>query len=234
MHLVLSLIDFENLMTQEPNNDHRKLALEHLWNWFSLHSTQRLQAVNFFLIAISFLSAAYVTAAKEKLHSLAAAVAILAMIVSFLFYRVERRIRALIHAAEDGLHPLQSELATSLKNEAVRICDRVEKVQSGQWHYSKVFRFLYFTTGIVFGLGVVYAFWLEFSATPGAPNLNLVLEALLAIFLITFGYEMLTDQPRPAPSEAPSKAAAWLRTILGGGCVLTGIAVIGHLVITKL
>lgn len=216
-------------------DDIRKLALDHLWNWFSLHSTQRLQAVYFYLISISFLSAAYVTAAKEKLNWLAAAVAVLAMAISFLFYRLERRIRALIHAAENGLKPIQSELANSLNNDDIRICEHVEKVKSGEWHYSKVFRFLYFTTGIAFGLGVTFSAWLEFSTTPGAPAFNLVLEAVLAMFLFVFGYEMLTDQPRiDKPSQGSAKTAAWIQTVLGALSIVAAIAIIGYLVIAKL
>jgi hypothetical protein len=34
---------------------------EHAWSWFSMHAQQRMQTLNFFLIAMAFLAAAYGT-----------------------------------------------------------------------------------------------------------------------------------------------------------------------------
>ena len=70
--------------------DAAKVALDHAWAWFSLHATQRLQSVNFFLVAIAFLSAAFVTAAKEKMYELASGIAGLAIFTTYFFYRTER------------------------------------------------------------------------------------------------------------------------------------------------
>src|SRR5882757_915360 len=39
-------------------------GLDHAWQWFTLHATQRMQAVNFFLVATAFLSTAYVAALR--------------------------------------------------------------------------------------------------------------------------------------------------------------------------
>jgi hypothetical protein len=222
-------------MAEEPkqSGDNRKMALDHAWAWFSLHSTQRLQAVNFFLVAMAFLSAAYVTAAKEKLHALAIGVAALAMVVSFLFYRVERRIRSLIHAAEAAMKPLQSELAKSLENEALNLSQRVEELKAGEWKYSKVFKYLYVTTGASFSLGLLYATWTAFSTAPGAPAFNLAVAAMLAIFLVVCGYEMLVERLHSS-SDRASNFARWLQIVLGGVCVLVGVGIACHLVLTRL
>ena len=90
----------------ELDSEKEKIALDHAWAWFSLHATQRLQSVNFFLVATAFLSAAFVTAAKEKMYALAGGIAVLAVLISYVLYRMERRVRSLIHAAEHAIAPL--------------------------------------------------------------------------------------------------------------------------------
>ena len=75
-------------------------ALEHAWNWFSLHAAHRMQSVNFFLVAVAFLSAAFVTALQIPNHFIAGAVAALGVFVSTFFNRLELRIQELIHAGE--------------------------------------------------------------------------------------------------------------------------------------
>ncbi len=132
-----------------------KLAMDHAWAWFSLHATQRLQSVNFFLVAIAFLSAAFVTAAKEKMYEVASGVAILGVVTSYLFYKIELRIRYLLHASEDAIKPLQKRLVEALDIKALDISEIVEAERPGEWKYSKVFWCLYTATGIAFALALV-------------------------------------------------------------------------------
>ncbi|GJL66405.1 MAG: hypothetical protein NPIRA05_13760 [Nitrospirales bacterium] len=143
----------------EYDSGKAKVALDHAWAYFSLHATQRLQTVNFFLIATAFLLAAFVTAIKEELHLLAACVALLSVLISYFFLQLEHRIRSLIKAAEDAMKPLQDELAESLEIDTLRIVSHVEESKNGEWKYSKVFRFLYRTAIAAFSLGFFYAIY---------------------------------------------------------------------------
>jgi Flp pilus assembly protein TadB len=76
-----------------------RMAFDYAWNYFSLHSGQRMQSLNFFLIAAAFLASSYVTAIVGG-HPLIAAGLSLLGAFSSLVYRIERRVRGLIHAAE--------------------------------------------------------------------------------------------------------------------------------------
>ena len=49
----------------EPN-DAASARRVHAWNWFVLHSGQRMQAFNFFLVATAFLIAGYVSLLEKN------------------------------------------------------------------------------------------------------------------------------------------------------------------------
>ena len=76
-------------------------GIDHAWQWFSLHATHRMQAVNFFLVASTFLSAAYVSALHFSLPVVAAGVSGLGMMASVCFYLFELRIRKLVKRLKD-------------------------------------------------------------------------------------------------------------------------------------
>jgi hypothetical protein len=219
---------------QERDDNIEKTALEHTWEWFSLHATQRLQSVNFFLIAMAFLSAAFVTAAKEKMYVVAGGVAILATSVSYFFYRLERRIRSLVKAAEAAMLPLEDKLANALNVDALRIVSLVEDGRIGEWKYSKVFRYLYLASGIAFVLGLLYVSWAAFSETPGTAAFNVVVQAVLGVFLMLCGYEMLFSVPRSPNADQVRATTRWILLALGVVCIVVGIVVICHLVFLRL
>lgn len=214
----------------ERNVETEKIALDHAWAWFALHANQRLQSVNFFLIAMAFLSAAFVAATKERMHAVASGVAILAATISFLFYRVERRIRSLLHAAEDAIDPLQERLARSIDLEAIRIVSRVEDGKPGEWKYSKVFRYLYFITGATFILGLLYVSWSAWSENPETKTFSIVVQAVLGIFFVLWGYEMISGLPRMLNADRSQITARWLMLAIGTICVVTGIVIACNLV----
>jgi hypothetical protein len=130
-------------------------GLRHAWDWFTLHATQRLQAVNFFLLAMAFLSTAYVSALRFP--QVAAGVSLLGALFAVLFFRFEMRIQELIKAAENALQPAQQELAEVTHIPALRICQAVEVGKRPFTKYSVVIRSLYLSTAVAFLLGFVYA-----------------------------------------------------------------------------
>lgn len=132
-------------------------ALEHAWNWFSLHAAHRMQSVNFFLVAVAFLSAGYVTALQIPNVLLAAAVAALGVMMSIFFNHLELRIKELIHAGEDAMKPLQAELARITGVPEIEILDRVESPKRSFTKYSLVISRIHWASGIAFSLGLVYA-----------------------------------------------------------------------------
>jgi hypothetical protein len=135
-------------------------AIDHGWEWFSLHATHRMQAVNFFLLASAFLSAAYVSALRFTYPLVAVGVAALGVGFSVCFNRFELRIQELLRAGEAALAPAQGMLAEVVRLPEIRICERVEKPQRRFTAYSSVIRALHWVTAVGFLGGVIYAAYL--------------------------------------------------------------------------
>ena len=86
------------------------VALNHVWSWFSQHANQRMQALNYFLVAAAFLTAGYASAAAAERWPPAAVVGGVGIIVSAAFNRLDARTRELVQAAEPALDLLQRAL----------------------------------------------------------------------------------------------------------------------------
>jgi hypothetical protein len=88
------------------SNDERE-AQTYAWNWFVLHSGQRLQMVNFWLVSVAFLAAAFVQARASHLSAVALGVSITGMVASLSFMRLDVRTRQLVRVAENALRSLE-------------------------------------------------------------------------------------------------------------------------------
>lgn len=130
-------------------------GMDHAWEWFTLHATQRMQAVNFFLVATAFLSTAFVAALRFPV--VAVGVSALGALFSLVFYRFEIRIQELLKAGEKALYPAQQKLADLTGVQEFRICEAVESARRPFTKYSSVIRTLYGSTAVGFLLGLIYA-----------------------------------------------------------------------------
>jgi hypothetical protein len=83
------------------------------WNWFSLHSAQRMQMVNFWLVAVAFLGAALVQAITSRLPAVAVGVSVAGALCSIGFLLLDRRTRDLIRIAERALYEVESSRASA-------------------------------------------------------------------------------------------------------------------------
>jgi len=83
-------------------------AYTYAWNWFSLHSAQRLQLVNFWLVSVAFLGTAFVQAHSGKLSAVATGVAVAGMVASLAFMQLDARTRQLVQIAEKALLHLEN------------------------------------------------------------------------------------------------------------------------------
>jgi hypothetical protein len=89
------------------------VALTHTWSWFSQHANQRMQAVNFYLVAAAFLTAAYGTTAAAERWPAAAVIGAAGVVVSLAFNQLDARTRELVRAAEPALSRMQSALVSA-------------------------------------------------------------------------------------------------------------------------
>jgi len=192
-------------------------GLEHAWQWFMLHANQRMQAVNFFLVASAFLSAAYVNALRSPV--VAAGVSVLGMVFSLSFFQFERRIQELIKAGERALYPSQQRLAELTGVAEFKICETVEVAKRPLTKYSVVIRTLYGVTGLGFFAGFVYAFHCFFN--PDAGSLPIILYRnliiLAAVAVLCLGRRLI---------ERDRAKANWFQDSVGLALVITGIFVL--------
>lgn len=217
-------------------NEARKVALEHAWEWFSLHAHQRMQSLYYFLIAAAFLFGAFTHASNTGNSTLALGVSLLGAGISYIFYRLENRVRSLIHLAEDALKPLENELAKLTSVAYVEIVSRAGRpLMPGSWKYSKVFRFLYASTGTAFTLGVLYSVWRLASKVPVfAPSFYLAMQLLVGFFLGILGFELLHTKETEITDSRLRNVRNITFTIFGILILLIALCVLIHLVFWRL
>lgn len=135
-----------------------KAALEHTWQWFALHAGQRMQGINFFLVAVAFLIAAFVTAVHNHDRSITIVIGIFGAFMAGCFSLLELRIRELIKAGEAAMKPLQARLAGTCAISELEILQRIENPQIYLSKYSIVIRLLQGGAGFIFILAAIYAY----------------------------------------------------------------------------
>ena len=140
----------------KPFSPEEKESLNHAWNWFTVHAAQRMQCVNYFLVAMAFMSTAYVTALSSGHHWAACVVGGVAAWFSICFNRLEHRTKGLVKAAEAALLPLQHRLASTTGISHLEIVKGVEATKPFG-SYSKVINALQLSAIGVFSLGAIVA-----------------------------------------------------------------------------
>jgi hypothetical protein len=142
-----------------------KEAREYAWNWFDLHSAQRMQTFNFFLVATAFLIAAYASL-LEKHRAAAVGVALVGAWVAFWFNRLDCRTRQLVKAGERALVVSETRLAEYANLPHVKILEAVEKPIPGSSSYRRVVSVIQWTIVWVFLVAAAYAVWFAGSDLP--------------------------------------------------------------------
>ena len=151
-------------MTFNADDPTQKQAFEYAWNYFTVHSGQRMQTINFFIVAVAFLFTAFVDSVTGDKYWISLGVALLGCTICLIFYRMDRRTRDLIKASEDAIKEAEPALAKSLTpnlaDNAIgkfQILSSVENTQPGAWSYSKVVRFLFGVSALTFFAGAIYS-----------------------------------------------------------------------------
>lgn len=195
-------------------------GLDHAWNWFSLHATQRLQGVYFFLLASAFVSGAYVSALRFDLPGVAAGLGVLSLLFSLGFYMLESRVRELLKAGEEALKSAQRRLAESTEVPAFRISDNVEKPKYPLTAYSKVFRLLFISAILGSTLAIAYALlWLR-----AVSQNKLALVVFYRCVLVVGGVIVLSLSAKLASfNQQPTN---WVRYLVIIGLLGTGLLVL--------
>jgi len=92
-----------------PDSSERNKQREYAWNYFQLHAGQRMASFNFFVVIAALLAVALAGALKKDSEStiVGIAVGLSLMGVSFVFWKLDQRVRYLIKHAEAALKTLE-------------------------------------------------------------------------------------------------------------------------------
>ncbi|GAA4083073.1 hypothetical protein [Nonomuraea soli] len=107
-------------------NDHESLvaALEHAQRWYEHRLGLGLQILNFYLVSIAVMAAAYVGALQAKLDAVAGAIGVISAMVSLAAAIAGWRQRSLARLALQPLAELQDRLATASGVASLRMLER--------------------------------------------------------------------------------------------------------------
>ena len=146
-------------MTSSEENDLAFLttALNHAWAWFEVHAVQRQNFVNFFLIAVAFLSAAYVGALSGNLNGVAAAVCVVGVGISVAFFLLDLRNRELTRAGERPVRELEARLADAVGVASLRILEGIDRPRHAWISQGKIIRAIHSAAMICFIVAGCYA-----------------------------------------------------------------------------
>jgi hypothetical protein len=140
----------------EAQDDFDSQARGHAWDWFALHAGQRMDSLNFFLVATAFLVAGYADL-LEKNPLAAVGVAVIGAWIAFWFSRLDRRTRQLVEAGENALKVAQGRLAERAGIDEIKLLNATSKPTAGASTYHRVIAVVEWTVALGFTLGAIYA-----------------------------------------------------------------------------
>jgi len=117
-----------------------------------------MQAVNFFLVGVSFLGTAYTAALTHGYGGTAGVVCLVGCCTTLCFHEVDRRIRRLLKAGEKAMRPLERRLAAATGVSALRMVESVEKAER-RTAYSAAIGLMHSVAVIAFFTAGMYAVW---------------------------------------------------------------------------
>jgi hypothetical protein len=128
---------------------------QYVWGWFALHSAQRMQLVNFWLLSTAFLVTAYVGAVSTKNFVVAIGVSLAGVATSIGFCQLDIRTRQLVRVAEMALARLDRQ--RGLAHE-LRLVARGHEIRH-HWYesYRVVIRSLQLVIALLFACALIYS-----------------------------------------------------------------------------
>lgn len=154
---------------------HRRYA----WDYFQLHSSQRIATFNFYITLSTAILAGIGTALQRNfnLPEMAIVLGILLGLISFIFWKLDRRNKMMIKGVEKALKEIEDHVMPRGENEIPKMSlfhrddaevirrRRISHIVPGQGHfsYTDCFNLLFWTFGMIGAvgglLGVIRLFW---------------------------------------------------------------------------
>ena len=145
----------------KQGSDVLKMALDHAARWNEFHITNGLQVVNFFLVSVAVLAAAYVSALNGHLHLIAGMVALVGAGASGAAYLIGRRQSSIARLASEPLKEIQNRIAVSLNIDSFRMAERAGANEQGFLRRSHVTVNAIFYIDIALGVAAAIYAWLS-------------------------------------------------------------------------
>jgi hypothetical protein len=134
-------------------------AQTYAWNWFALHAGQRLQLVNFWLVAVAFLASAYVQARTNHLSAIAFGVSVTGAVSSLAFIRLDVRTRQLVQVAENALRYFEASGVAAGMDEVTELVKASHLVRRSRFDsYRVIIQGLQLSVACMFILAAVFSF----------------------------------------------------------------------------
>jgi hypothetical protein len=99
-------------------------ALDHSWRWYDLRINSGLQILNFYLLAMTVLTAAYVSAFTSRNHVISVAVALAGAAVSASSYMAGVRQDHVARMALPSIEEAENRLAVALDIDSLRLAEQ--------------------------------------------------------------------------------------------------------------
>ena len=133
-------------------------AQSYAWSWFALHAGQRLQLVNFWLVAVAFLATAFVQARSSHLVAIAFGVSVTGVVSSLAFMRLDARTRQLIRVAENALRSFEVRRTAAGLDEVNELVKASHQAQRSYLDsYRVIIQGLQLSVAIMFMLAAIYS-----------------------------------------------------------------------------
>jgi hypothetical protein len=133
-------------------------AQTYAWNWFALHAGQRLQLVNFWLVAVAFLASAYVQARSSHMTAIAFGVSVTGAVSSVAFMKLDVRTRQLVRVAENALGYFEASGVVAGLDEVTELVKASHQARRSRLDsYRVIIQGLQLTVACIFVLAAVFS-----------------------------------------------------------------------------
>jgi hypothetical protein len=138
--------------------DHRDYA----WEYFKVHAQQRMSLFNFFVIFSSLATTCLVATFQEKAqaHLVGIGLGVLLLAISFVFWKLDERVRFLVKHAERALKWIETKYHADGPDEKPHVlqlftCEEALTADELAVTYAKCFRWTFFAFGLVGLVGAI-------------------------------------------------------------------------------
>lgn len=121
--------EIDKLKAESVDEAH-KVALDHAWAHFAYHASQRLVTFRFYLIVVAVFVGAYVKLMSDGPVALAPVIAVLGLIFSYVFLRLDFRNKDLIKLSENVLRIEEKSLESKICYEDINIIKKSDSIES--------------------------------------------------------------------------------------------------------